>query len=64
MLINLPVMYDVTVLLTVRVITQPFAADQERFLVRQSKLTGSGMYRVIARWVSVHVSHDAVRWAL
>jgi hypothetical protein len=55
MLINLPVMYDVTVLLTVRVITQPFAADQERFMVRQSKL--SGMFRVIARCVEQRVRH-------
>jgi hypothetical protein len=48
MLINMPALYDITVLLTVRVLPQPYASQQERFLVRRSSGL-AGMYRVIAR---------------
>lgn len=49
LLINMPALYDVTVLLTLRVITRPYVSQQERFLVRRSSSL-SGVYRVIARW--------------
>lgn len=48
LLINMPVLHEVMVLLTVRIITRPFASQEERFLVRRSNTLG-GAYRVIVR---------------
>lgn len=60
MLVNMPVLHQVVVLLTVRVIPRPYASEDERFLVRRSN-TLEGTYRVIVRWAGAGQHSTAQR---